>query len=70
MPDSPVEDAPKHTIVRIPMNPTGDCWINLFQAMCLLYTEPPLDGDLEGLARKVNECKSACLQEYGLHLNV
>lgn len=63
-------EAPAHTIIRLPLNPTGDCWIELFHAMCLLYAEPPLVGDPEGLARKVNECKQACLSEYGLHLNV
>lgn len=68
--NSPLATAPALAIVRIPSNPTGDTWIDLFQAMCLLYCEPPIDGDLEGLARQVNEKKSACLAEYGLHLNV
>ncbi len=55
--------------IRVPTNPTGDCWLDLFQSQCLLYAEPPLEGDPEELARRVNQKKSACLAEYGLHLN-
>lgn len=71
MADDLIENKPVHTIVRVPENPTGDVWLTLFEAMCLYYAEPPVGEDRrEELERHMQERKSACLAEYGLHLNV
>lgn len=64
------EDKPLTVILKIPPNLTGDCWLNLLDAFVMRYAEPPLNVDLDDLDRRVRQAQSACLAEYGLHLNV
>lgn len=69
MADQLIPNGPALAIVQVPDNPTGDPWLNLFQAMVLQYAQPPFPTtDPALLEEEVRNQKAAVLAQFGLHL--
>lgn len=56
--------------VKIPENPTGDPWLNLFKAQAMRYAEVATEDDISELDMMIAQYKHLVLSSYGLHLNV